>query len=312
MELGFATDFGGQSIKLSEIRDTLRKISEAGFTHVHWCHEWDGDYLYARSEMLQIKEWFRSFGLKAKSLHASKGSRIATAMRKDMESRKDFASFHEYSRAAGVELIRNRMELAEILGAEEIVLHLYVPYLTFEEQHGSEEIFYQQVFQSFDELLPEAERKGIRICLETMLEIPAQEQYRMFDRIFARYPKEYLGICWDTGHTHVILNEQMTEFARRYLDRIFSVHINDNLERPRTSIYGREELTWCCDMHWIPWEGTVDWESVTDVLAKSPYELPLVLELNCYEKDQERFLKRSYEAGVNLTKKLEEKRTAYV
>ena len=66
IELGFASDFGGQSTKLSEIREGLRRISEAGFTHVHWCHEWDGDYLYAPSEMLQIKSWFDTFGLKAK------------------------------------------------------------------------------------------------------------------------------------------------------------------------------------------------------------------------------------------------------
>ena len=39
IELGFASDFGGQSTKLSEIREGLRRISEAGFTHVHWCHE---------------------------------------------------------------------------------------------------------------------------------------------------------------------------------------------------------------------------------------------------------------------------------
>lgn len=308
IELGFASDFGGQSTKLSEIREGLRRISEAGFTHVHWCHEWDGDYLYAPSEMLQIKSWFDTFGLKAKSLHASKGGRIASAMRKDMEARKDFASFHEYSRQAGVELIRNRMELAEVLGAREIVIHLYVPYLTFREQPGSEEQFYRQVFKSFDELKPEAMERGIRICLETMLEIPAREQYRQFDRIFARYPKEYIGICWDTGHTHVILNEDMTTFAKRYRDRIFSVHLNDNLGGPRIDLDGKEELVWCCDMHWIPWEGTIDWEAVTDVLAESPYELPIVLELNCHEKNQKEFLRRSYEAGIRLANEMERKR----
>lgn len=43
--------------KLEEIKNKLREIAEAGFTHIHWCFDWDGDYLYARSEMEQIRSW---------------------------------------------------------------------------------------------------------------------------------------------------------------------------------------------------------------------------------------------------------------
>lgn len=308
MELGFATDFGGQSTKLSGIEEVLQKISEAGFTHIHWCHEWDGEYLYSVYEMLQIKEWFEKFGLKAKALHASKGSRISTVMHKEEESRKDYTSANEYNRLAGVELIQNRMDLAYLLGANEIVLHMYVPYMDFRENAEAEDAFYGQVFKSFDELRGYAAERGIRICLETMLEIPLEEQYRQFDRIFARYEREYIGLCWDTGHTHVVANERMYEFAERYRDRIFSVHINDNLGGPRADITGREALTWCCDMHWIPGEGAIDWERVAEILAASDYELPLVMELNCYEPDKELFLRQSYEAGAALTEKILGKR----
>lgn len=307
-ELGFATDFAGQSAKLGEIRNVLQKISEAGFTHVHWCNEWDGDYIYSIYEMMQIKQWFDEFGLKAKSLHASKGSRISTTMRKDAESRKDYTSSNEYSRIAGVELIQNRMDLAYLLGASEIVLHMYLPYMDFREKPETEAEFYAQVFKSLDELRGYAAERGIRICLETMLETPYEEQYKQFDRIFARYGREYIGLCWDTGHTHVVANEKMYEFAKRYSDRIFSVHINDNLGGPRTDITDREGLTWCCDMHWIPGEGTIDWEKVAEILAASDYELPIVMELSCHEPDKDLFLKRSYEAGVKLAETIQGKR----
>ena len=33
----------------------LRAISDAGFSHVHWCHHWSGDFLYSESEMLHIE-----------------------------------------------------------------------------------------------------------------------------------------------------------------------------------------------------------------------------------------------------------------
>lgn len=307
-ELGFGTDFKGQSTKLSEIENTLKKIAEAGFSHVHWCHEWDGDYLYSKSEMQQIASWFEKYHLKAKSLHASKGSRIFSAMRKDYESRKDFTSNNEFNRQAGVELIQNRIDLAYTLKATEIVLHLYIPYLNFEENQNAEEIFIKQLYQSLDEIEVYAKNKNIRICFETMLDTPYDIQEKYFDLLFKRYPKEYLGMCLDTGHAYAILNEKMYDWIEKYIDHIFNVHINDNLGGPSVDIYGREALVWQCDLHWIPFEGRINWERVCQILAKSPYELPLVLELSCYEQDIDLFLKRSFEAGQTLTGMIEELR----
>lgn len=308
IELAIATDFGGQNTKLSEIKEILQKISKAGFSHVHWCHEWDGEYLYSVYEMEQIKQWLDEFNLKAKSLHASKGSKIQTTLRKDHDSRKDFTSLNEFNRNAGVELIKNRIDLAYILNANEIVLHMYVPYMDFIEKPGSEELFYIQAYKSLDELVEYASKRNICICLETLLETPMQLQYELFDQIFKRYNNKQIGLCLDTGHVHVVANEKIIEFALRYQDRLVNVHINDNLGGPKIDIFNKEALTWCCDLHWIPGDGTIDFEKIAKVIAKSPYELPLVLELNCYEENIDLFLERSYEAGIKLTKKILEKR----
>ncbi|MBN1257903.1 MAG: sugar phosphate isomerase/epimerase, partial [Planctomycetes bacterium] len=51
----------------------LKLIAEAGFSHVHWCHHWDTDFLYADSEIAQIKEWLDEFGLQVLDIHASAG-----------------------------------------------------------------------------------------------------------------------------------------------------------------------------------------------------------------------------------------------
>ena len=67
-EVGCASDFVGQSTRTDELRNTLKQIREAGFTHVHWCHEWDGEYIYSIYEMQQIKEWFVEFGLLMNSI----------------------------------------------------------------------------------------------------------------------------------------------------------------------------------------------------------------------------------------------------
>ena len=73
-ELAIATDFHGESAGFEDVERLLKNIAEAGFSHIHWCHEWDGDYTYSKYEMEQIKEWMECCHLKAKSLHSSKGT----------------------------------------------------------------------------------------------------------------------------------------------------------------------------------------------------------------------------------------------
>lgn len=308
MELGFAMDFAGEMTSLVEIKKTLETLKKYGFTHVHWSLEWDGDYTYSIYEMKQIKEWFDEFGLKAKALHATKGGWKSSNVRRADHLRRDYTSCNEYNRLAGVELIRNRMQMAEILGAHELVLHMCLPYMSFREEPGYEELYYRQVFRSLDELREEAEERHIKICIENLLETPAKEQIEQFDRLFARYDKEYLGLCLDTGHGNVVFADQITELAERYAERIYAVHINDNLGGPAGGVDGKEQISWACDLHMIPGEGNVDWERMTDILAKSPYELPLLMEVFCKEDDLDGWLRRAYDAGVKMTEEIERKR----
>ena len=42
MELGISTDFANEPWELEEIKNKLREIAEAGFTHIHWCFDWMG------------------------------------------------------------------------------------------------------------------------------------------------------------------------------------------------------------------------------------------------------------------------------
>lgn len=43
----------------------LRALAEASFTHVHWCHQWRSDFLYADSEIAQIGRWLHKLGSQA-------------------------------------------------------------------------------------------------------------------------------------------------------------------------------------------------------------------------------------------------------
>lgn len=291
MELAIATDFAGESTRLEDIERLLKQIKEAGFTHVHWCHEWEGDYIYSRWEMEQIKEWFDKYGLKAKALHATKGSRRNVNMI-DGHYRKDYTSEWEYNRKAGVELIKNRVELAACLGAGEIVLHLYVPHLTIQKQPEVKERFYAQVKKSLDELCPYCLEKGVRICLENLFDMPGDVVLEQWDRLLGAYPKEFLGICLDTGHGYMSWGSQMADIIRKYGDRLFAVHIHDNCGT--------------VDFHLLPGQGQIKWPEIMAALKNSAYELPLLMELNSYTADNEGFLKEAKEAGEKLMKLYEE------
>lgn len=49
----------------------LKAIAEAGFTHLHWCHQWDTDFLYSRSEWEQYARCFHVSDLKLLNIHGS-------------------------------------------------------------------------------------------------------------------------------------------------------------------------------------------------------------------------------------------------
>jgi len=51
----------------------LERIAAAGFTHIHWCHHWNTDFLYSKPEIDQIKHWFADYNLRLLNLHASQG-----------------------------------------------------------------------------------------------------------------------------------------------------------------------------------------------------------------------------------------------
>ncbi|MDR0314129.1 MAG: sugar phosphate isomerase/epimerase [Treponema sp.] len=274
--LAMTTDFHGTSRVGADVKGTLAKIAKAGYSHIHWCHEWTGAYLYSAHEMLQIREWCDELGLKVKGLHASSGEK-----KSDL---KDYASLNDFNRLAGVELIKNRVDLAYTLDAEAIVLHLIVHVNDGEELR---EEHLRPVLKTLDELEPYCKTRHIKLCIENGGG-PVWE--RALDTFFERYDKDYLGLCFDTGHAYLDGKENCLQYAQRYNDRIFMIHTHDN--------HGER------DEHILPFRGDFDWEGFARFLARSPFTLPIVIE--AYpgpgeEGDDMAWLKMGIEAGNRLT-----------
>ncbi len=267
----------------------LRRIAEAGFTHIHWCHHWHTDFVYQEPEMAQIQAWFQEFGLQLNDVHGSDGVEKA------------WASSVEYQRRAGVELVKNRMELAHRLGADVVIMHVFEP-----EEPEARPRFWEQIRRTLDDLAPFARERGVRLALENLPRLrsdasdppTAQDveyNFGALSRLFQEYGPDYVGMCFDSGHAH-IGQDQLDQVAA-LADRIIALHLHDN--------------DGAGDQHRIPFTGTLDWERVTEIVARSPYAKPISQEVVIHHsgiQDERTFLRETLEAGKRLAEMVQEKR----
>jgi sugar phosphate isomerase/epimerase len=247
----------------------LRAIAEAGFTHVHWCHQWNTDFLYSAGEIRQIACWLKTFGLRVLDLHGSDGQEKA------------WTSPVAYQRRAGVELVKNRLAMAARLGADAVIMH--VPRWT-SEMDADGRARWEAVLRSLDAVLPLAERLGLRIAVENM----AHDDFAGLRRLFTAYPPALLGLCYDAGHGNI--GGAGLDHLETVKDRLMCVHLHDN--------------DGAGDLHLPPRLGTVDWPRLMEILAGSSYRKCLSFEctMGAYGSDDiSTFLRYTYDQGAALT-----------
>lgn len=189
------------SITTDYVKDTgnpspyLRGIADAGFSHIHWCHHWNTDFLYSRWEMRQVRKWLSEYGLKLLDLHGSVGPE------------KNWASAQEHERRAGVELVVNRVEMTAYLGGKSVVMHIpKVP--------GSDPLR-----RSLDEIAGFARGRGVRIAVEN-------GSFPSIRQVLSEYGPDYVGVCYDSGHGNLDLDGPGQLDALK--GRLIALHLHDN------------------------------------------------------------------------------------
>jgi sugar phosphate isomerase/epimerase len=311
--LALNSDFNGESTDPLSVRGTIHAIAEAGFTHVHWVHEWNSDYTYAPAEMRQIATWLREAGLAAKGVHASAGVEHApeteASARVDPTTglpggwpdrrRRDFASFDDDAREAGVDLVRNRVDLAAALGTREIVLHVLVPHRSFAASAPFRDRYMDRLLLSFGELEAHCRDRGVTICAENMLQTPNPIQFEEFDTLFDAFAPDFLGLCYDTGHGFSSDMARPLAIPTRYAERLRAVHLSDHTGEQDPALAGTPMAG--RDGHRVPGEGVLPWVEIVATIAATPLQPPLVLEVEAGgEPDLPAFLARSHAAGRRL------------
>ncbi|PWJ50418.1 sugar phosphate isomerase/epimerase family protein [Faecalicatena contorta] len=302
------TDYSNDLHNWIEIERQIKMLAEAGFTHTQWMQNWEGEYLYSKSEMFQARDVLRYYDICAHSIHASEGGKRTIWIngkkvfrnRYRLEDiRKDYTSTNEYLRLAGVDLLKNRIDLCTYIGASVMVLHMQLPYMLFEEKPEEKTAYYKQVMKSFDEVKEYAKAAGVRIALENMICTPQKYQDEQFDMMFGRYDSDFLGFAYDSGHGALMCREDYYHFLKKYNDRLYATHLQDNASISDELLYQEDgeqaDLEVLLhDTHWIPnvdgtlGQGILDWDLIAEYTAKAPLDLPADFEVCLYGKDGSR------------------------
>lgn len=276
----YATDHG-------DPEPYLRAIAEAGFTHIHWCHHWRADFLYADAEIEQIGRWLKQYGLILNDVHGSEGIE------------KFWYSPKEYARQAGVELVKNRLDFAARLGADAIVMHVY-PDTVAPNLRPYNEIAWAQLRRTLDELEPYARQRGVTIAIENLIDsvgihagavaLPdAADNFDRIEALFSLYAADFLTHCYDSGHAH--LGYDRMERLDPIKERLTVLHLHDN--------------DGSGDQHRLLFQDTIQWERLASLIAQSGYTKPISMEVSMRHSgidDEAEFLRQAFETGARFAK----------
>lgn len=114
-------------------------------------------------------------------------------------------------------------------------------------------------FSVFDRIADYAEQRGVSIAFENL----EGEEY--LQALMTRYSgRSHIGFCWDSGHDHCYPHKM--DFLQSFGQRLIMTHINDNLglRDPGGIPSGKD------DLHFLPYDGNIHWESALSRLKNLP------------------------------------------
>lgn len=234
-----------------------------------WCIRMAEDSEFQK----KLQEWGQNAGLLFTGSHAPWGRDFDLNIAPDLP---------QYGRV--VDMHRDLLKKTADLGAKVYVCHVGNP--VYGPGKGLADIppLHDNARRMLEQLLPTAEKAGISLAIENgmapTMDIPELRAY------LKELSSPALGICFDTGHAHVVENPghrlkgrydsvfdgwfgdppEYQNMCAELLEHIVAVHLHDN-------------DGWR-DTHSLPGDGTVNWETLFCQLASAPKLKDLEVEVN--------------------------------
>jgi sugar phosphate isomerase/epimerase len=144
----------------------------------------------------------------------------------------------------------------------------------------------QHALRSLEAIVDKADELGVFICLENMFpQYNSLVNPKDFDEVFDRFPQ--LRMTLDVGHAHIGEKgiAKIIAFIKRFPDRIYHIHANDNL--------GNE------DDHLPIGAGTIEFPRIVKALKAIGYDETITLEVFSKDRDYLRLSRDKLAAMVS-------------
>jgi len=175
-----------------------------------------------------------------------------------------------------------------LLGSRYMVIHPIMPYGPDDDPEP--EKFWEMNLEFMESLRPTARQYGVKLCLENMpmlnLSISRVEPtYRMVKEL----GEDDFGVCLDTGHA-AVFGDDPGDMVRLLGKSLKVLHVHDN--------NGHN------DLHWLPFNGVINWESFKSALAESESEAVVSIETSVKKMIPACLQEENQKALANMAKYL--------
>jgi len=210
------------------------------------------DYANRRQHVVEIASWFKTSGAKLHSVHSPMFSNYEWG--RVMEPI-NIADPERKGRIDAMDEIKRALEIAEHVPFRFLIQHVGVGNESFDERK------FDAAMTSVEHLRAFAKPLGVRILLENIPnELSTPD--KLLELLHVAHFED-VGICFDTGHAHIMSN--IPAAFETLKDHIQSTHVHDNKGDN--------------DAHLWPGDGTTDWKNTMELLRSAPHTPPLLLEI---------------------------------
>ncbi|MCI6885929.1 MAG: sugar phosphate isomerase/epimerase [Lachnospiraceae bacterium] len=149
----------------------------------------------------------------------------------------------------------------------------------------------------FSDLCDYAKDKHVQLCFENLEPLPH------IDAVLNHIQDPFHGFCWDCGHNACYTPH--IDMMKKFSSRLKCIHLHDNL-----GVTQPGNIDYRDDRHFLPFDGILDWNWVTEKLNACNYPGPVTLEVSIMGKPEYRqmpldaYIREAYKRGCQIREKL--------
>lgn len=210
-----------------------------------------------KAHIREVGNWFRANGVQFHSMHSP--MYMSNDFSRGSDPPLNIVDADKRGRIEAMDEIKRALEVAEFAPFRFLVQHVGLGNEMFDTRK------FEAALTSIEHLRAFARPLGVNLLVENIPnELSTPE--KLLELIKTLHYDD-LGVCFDTGHAHIMSTVQQAFGV--LADRIRSTHVHDN-KRDR-------------DSHLWPGEGNIDWNQAMQFLRSAPQSPPLLLEIEGLE-----------------------------